>query len=42
MSLSSKTIDPVLASTAPEIAPNSVDFPAPLEPIIVTKSPGSR
>src|SRR5699024_1063913 len=42
MSLPSRTIRPESGTNPPAMAVNSVDFPAPFDPISVTKSPRSR
>ena len=39
ISLPSSSIDPASVRKSPQIALKSVDFPAPLEPMIVAKSP---
>ena len=42
ISLPSNSILPPSVRKSPQIALNSVDFPAPLEPMIVAKSPGFK
>ena len=42
MSRPSSRMEPASVKKLPEMALNRVDLPAPLEPMMVTKSPGSR
>ncbi len=42
MFIPSRIISPLSTEYTPEIKFNRVDFPAPLPPIIVTKSPGCK